>query len=91
MRDRQFYVDSIKMDLYRVVTAVGNLENPIPYKSVEEFIDHALLYFDKVVISKRETELKLELEALKDKLNSLVGSHNRLCWAEKVLTIRCRL
>ena len=82
MRDRQFIIDSIKMDLYRVVTAVGNLNSDIQLQSVYEFITHAINDFSKTTLTENDKKLKAQLESLKTSL-----SENK----DPNLTIRCRL
>ena len=39
MRDKKFVINSIKMDLYRIATAAGDISKPLPKQSVEEAID----------------------------------------------------
>jgi len=82
MRDRKFIIDSIKMDLYRVVTAVGNLNSDIQLQSVYEFITHAINDFSKTTLTENDKKLKAQLESLKTSL-----SENK----DPNLTIRCRL
>jgi hypothetical protein len=84
MRDNYFFINSIKMDLFRIVVATGNLNNPIPLKSVEEFFTHALNDFDKILTSKREIGLKAELEVLKNRLVLISDPIARLKWTEKM-------
>lgn len=92
MTDKKFVIDSIKMDLYRVVTATGDIRKEVPKKSVEDFLDHALLDFKKVELNKRESILRQELKKLKKEFEHAVADpFNRLKWAEDVLTVRCRL
>lgn len=92
MRDRKFYINSIKMDLHRVVTATGDIRKEIPTQSVKAFLDHALEDFNKIDLNKKDKELKAELLDLAEKLDSLDGDlQKRLRWTEKVMTIRCRL
>jgi hypothetical protein len=91
MRDKKFIINSIKMDLFRVVTAVGNINNPIPQQSVKEFLMHAMKDFDKTTLNEREKELKIQLEKLCDSLPLLRDPLTRLKWAENVLTVRCRI
>jgi len=91
MRDRQFVINSIKMDLFRVVTAVGNLNNPIPLESTKEFITHAIEDFNKTPLTEADRKFKSHLESLKNSLGLINDPHTRLRWTEDVLTIRCRL
>ncbi len=91
MRARQFIINSIKMDLFRIVTAVGNLNNTIPFESVNEFINHAINDFNKTELTESDIKLKSQLESLRDSLNLVNDPHTRLRWTEDVLTIRCRL
>lgn len=91
MRDKKFVIDSIKMDLFRVVTATGDIRKEIPKKSVTEFLTHAYKDFDKITLSDRESYLKNNLKHLIDQLPSITDPFNRLRWTENILTIRCRL
>jgi hypothetical protein len=91
MRDRQFIINSIKMDLFRIVTAAGNLNNPIPLESINAFMTHAIADFSKTPLTEADTNFKGQLESLKNSLNLITDPHTRLRWAEDVLTIRCRL
>ena len=91
MRDKQFFINSIKMDLLRVVTAVGNLNNPIPQESVNDFLTHAIKDFDKTPLDEKDEMFKKQLISLRDSLTSINDPHKRLRWAEDVLTIRCRI
>jgi len=91
MRDKQFFINSIKMDLLRVVTAAGNLNNPIPQESVNEFLTHAINDFDKTSLDEKDKMFKKQLISLRDSLTSINDPHERLRWAEDVLTIRCRI
>ncbi len=91
MRDKQFIIDSIKMDLFRLVTAVGNIHQPIPYESVQEFLTHALKDFDKTELTEKELMLKNQVHNLNNSLHALKDPLTRLRWAEDALTIRCRL
>lgn len=91
MRDKQFIINSIKMDLYRVVTAVGDTNKELPQQSVIEFMEHANKDFEKIKLSDREKKLKQELKQLLDQLPQIKDSSSRLRWAENILTVRCRL
>lgn len=80
------------MDLHRVATMVGYINKSISIVSVMEFIHHAELDFNKLELNKHESNLKAELITLKKELgDSLKDPHKRLRFAEKILTIRCRL
>lgn len=95
MRDKQFVINSIKMDLHRVVTGAGDINKELPRESVEAFLDHALTDFEKIELNKKENQLKKELEEKRDILlksqNEIADPHLRLRWTEDVLTIRNRL
>ena len=91
MRDKQFYINSIKMDLFRVVTAAGDTRNVLPKDSITEFLEHANKDFDRVELNDDEKELKLELGNLIDKFSLINDATSRLRWAENILTLRCRL
>lgn len=47
MKNNQFIIDSIKMDLYRVVTAAGDINKALPLQSITEFMKHADKDFGK--------------------------------------------
>ena len=92
MRDRNFYINSIKMDLHRIVYATGDIRKGIPMGFVKKFLKHALEDFEKIKLNKKDKKLREELVDLISKLDSLEGDlHKRLRWTEKVMTIRCRL
>ena len=91
MRDRNFVINSIKMDLHRVVTASGDLSKPLPVVSIVEFLNHAIADFNKLELTVLEKKLKDKLLELSTKTNTLIDSKKRLRWTEEVLTTRCRL
>ncbi len=91
MIDKKFVIDSIKMDLYRVVTASGDITRDLPLKSIEEFLNHADKDFEKINLTPRENILRKELKKLRKYLKKLKDLKSRLRWTEDVLTIRCRL
>lgn len=92
MNNKQLTINNIKMDLHRVCSYVGKLENEIREESVLEFLNHALSEFERVDLSEREKELHKELKGLKSILSeNTKDPHKRLRWAEKVMTVRCRL
>lgn len=90
-RDKKFVIDSIKMDLFRVVTATGDISKEIPVDSVKTFLDHADKDFGKIELEEREIGLRGKLRELREKLYLLEDPHKRIRWAEDVLTIRCML
>lgn len=91
MRDKQFLINSIKMDLFRVVTAAGDTDKELPKQSVIEFMEHANKDFEKTELTDREKGLKQELQQLLSQLPQIKDPFSRLRWAEDVMTIRCRL
>lgn len=92
MRDKQFIIDSIKMDLFRVVTAAGDINKELPKQSVIEFMEHANKDFEKAELTDREKGLKQELQQLLKQLPQVSKDpFSRLRWTEDVMTIRCRL
>ena len=92
MRNKQFYINAIKMDLYRVVVATGDIRKKIPVESVQEFMQHALLEFNKIQLTHHEKDLKNELQNLSNPIEQILNkSEARLKWTENILTIRCRL
>lgn len=91
-RDKNFIINSIKMDLHRVVTAAGNLSQEFPRKSVLEFLKHANKDFEKMEQSSKEQNLKKELNRLIENMeNHIADPHKRLRWTEKVMDVRNRL
>lgn len=91
MRDRNFYINSIKMDLYRVVTASGDIRKPIAADSVKQFLEHAINDFDKFENNKHDKKLKENLLSSMSDLYNLKDPLQRLRWVENVLTTRCRM
>ena len=92
MRDKKFVMDSIKMDLYRAVTAVGDVTKPVATLSALSFLQHADSDFDKVDLTEIESKLHNRLKSLMRAMSSEVNEPmHRLRWAEDVLTLRCML
>lgn len=91
MRDRNFILNSIKMDLHRVVTAVGKIDHEIPKQSVIEFLNHATKDLNGLQLTPNEQLLKSQLQTLINKIPETHDLYSRLRWAEDVMTIRCRL
>ncbi len=91
MRDRNFYINSIKMDLFRVVTATGDVTKPAAVKSAKEFLEHSINDFDKFPNNTHDLVLKQELIKYLGELAKLQEPSHRLRWVENVLTVRCRL
>ncbi len=91
MRDKQFLINSIKMDLYRVVTAAGDTNKELPKQSIIEFMEHANKDFEKAELTDREKGLQQELQNLLNQLSQIKDPLARLRWTEDVMTIRCRL
>ena len=79
------------MDLFRIVTATGDIRKEIPLQSVREFINHALDDFEKIELVSREREIKFQISESLKELDYLQDPHKRLRWAENILTARCRL
>ena len=92
MRDKKFVMDSIKMDLYRVVTAVGDVTKPVATTSALSFLRHADGDFEKVDLTEIESKLHNRLKSLMRAMSNEVNEPiRRLRWAEDVLTLRCML
>lgn len=89
--DKNFIINSIKMDLHRVVTAAGNISKELPKQSIIEFMDHANKDFEKTELTQREKALKEKLLYLLNQLDNINDPLTRLRWTEDVMTIRCRL
>ncbi len=90
-RDKKFVIDSIKMDLHRVVTATGDVSKEAEVDSAKIFLEHADADFDKIRLSPREKMLRQELNELSESIDALENPYARLRWVEDVLTVRCRL
>ena len=91
MRDKQFIINSIKMDLHRVITSAGNINTKLPKRSVVEFMEHADKDFEKTKLTQREQALRQQLKILLKQLPNVKDPLSRLRWTEDVMTIRCRL
>ena len=50
MRNKEFFLNSIKMDLYRVAVAAGNITQKFPVESVKEFLLHIDKDFKKIIV-----------------------------------------
>lgn len=79
------------MDLYRVVTATGDISKPVALESAKEFLKHALSDFEKFENTQHDKLIKTNLEKLYAEINIVFDSSHRLRWAENVLTNRCRI
>jgi hypothetical protein len=90
-RDRDFYINSIKMDLYRVVTATGDTSKPASIESAKQFLEHSLSEFDKFSPNEQDIDIKNDLQRLHRSIDELHDPRHRLRWTEDVLTARCRL
>lgn len=91
MRDRTFYINSIKMDLYRVVTATGDVSKPASVESAREFLEHSINTFEKFSNRSHDIAIKQDLQHSLKEIFKLNEPHHRLRWVENVLTARCRL
>lgn len=91
MRDRRFYIDSIKMDLFRVVTATGDVSKPPAVESAKEFLEHSIKDFEKFPNTNQDKKIKEELLKYLNEIFKLQEPAHRLRWTENVLTARCRL
>jgi len=80
------------MDLYRVAVAAGNITQKFPVESVKEFLLHIDKDFKKIIPTKHEKNLINEVRKLTKNIREHTKDPDkRLKWAEKVLTVRCRL
>lgn len=91
MRDKKFVINSIKMDLHRVATASGDISKPLPKRSVEEFLTHAINDFAKIETTPLEETLRNQLLVLSKNIDNLSDPHKRLMWTDDIITIRCRV
>lgn len=79
------------MDLFRVVTATGDISKPPAVESAKEFLSHSIKDFDKFPNTKQDENIKQELQKALDEMFKLTEPAHRLRWSENVLTARCRL
>ncbi len=79
------------MDLFRVVTATGDVSKPPAVESAKQFLAHALQDFDKFENTEHDKAIKKNLEKLSGEFFRLNDASHRLRWAENVLTNQCRL
>jgi hypothetical protein len=91
MRDRSFFINSIKMDLFRVVTAMGDVSRPGSVESAKEFLEHSIHDFEKFPNVEHDVIIKKELILFLKEIFKLQNPSHRLRWVENVLTARCRL
>ena len=92
MNKRKFIIDSIKMDLHRVINATGDITKALPTQSIEEFLDHADRDFGKLDPTAQDSDLRSLLRShRKNLVNSTSDPHKRLRWTEEIMTIRNRL
>ena len=91
MRDRNFYINSIKMDIFRVVTATGNMSKPASIESAKEFLEHSIKGFEKFPNTDHDITIKQDLQRFLKEISKLQEPNQRLEWVENVLTARCRL
>ncbi len=91
MRDRDFYINAIKMDLFRIVTATGDISKPASIESAREFLEHSIKMFEKFPNSNHDLTIKQDLEGFLSEIFKLQDTRRRLRWVEDVLTARCRL
>ncbi len=79
------------MEVFRVVTATGNVTKPQAVESAKEFLSHALQDFEKFENTEHDKEIKQNLVKLASEMFKLNDVPHRLRWAEIVLTNQCRL
>jgi len=92
MRDKEFYLRAVKMDLLRTTKVVADLKHSVSEEEAKEFLLHGLKDLGKNKLNPQEKKLQQELIELKKTLpECLKDPHQRLRWAEKVLTVSCRL
>lgn len=90
--DKDFILNSIRMDLLRVVNMGARIDHKFPKESIETFLDHADKEFGKVRLTGLQKLLRKEMRSLRTQLDSISDSPSkRLKWSEKILTIRSRL
>jgi len=91
MSGKKSIIEAIKMDLFRVITAAGDITKEMPLGSIREFMEHADKDFDRIKLNSRERKIKEEINLLANSMGDLSDPHTRLRWTEKVMTARCRL
>ena len=79
------------MDLFRVVTATGDIKKQVALESTTEFLNHAIKDFDKFKNTKHDLTIVKPLKVLSSEMFKLDDAAHRLKWTENILTNRCRL
>ncbi len=79
------------MDLFRVVTATGDITKETAIQSAKEFLEHAFSDFSKFENTEFDLKIKKYLENLSSQFFKLSFPSHRLRWTESILTNRCRL
>ena len=79
------------MDLFRVVTATGDISKPASKESAQEFLGHSIKDFDKFDNTEHDKHIKQNLQRSMSEMFKLQEPSHRLRWVEDVLTSRCRL
>lgn len=79
------------MDLFRVVTATGDISKPASIESAREFLEHSIKMFEKFPNNTHDLTIKHDLESFLSNILELQDASHRLRWVENILTARCRL
>ena len=79
------------MDLFRVVTATGDVSKPASVESAREFLEHSINDFEKFPNMSHDITIKRDLQHFLREISKLQEPNHRLRWVENVLTARCRL
>ncbi|MBU0708932.1 hypothetical protein KJ596_04275 [Patescibacteria group bacterium] len=89
MKEKQI-IDHVKNDLRRVAKWAGEIDKPFPKEKIDIFLRHAMKDFRS--LPPKNTK-RLEGSFMEVIQQERVGqdSLQRLRWAEKVLTLSCRL
>ena len=84
-------INNIQNDLRRISKWAAELDKDLPQSQIKVFLAHALKDFNKLT-DKHSLGLRAELEKLSKQQSTITQDPlTRLRWAEKILTISCRL
>lgn len=89
-KDQEFIKNSVRNDLRRVSKWTVEATGPLPKAKTQTFLQHARDEFSKLS-DPHSQQLASELERLTEQLSDLTDPLQRLRWAEKVLTLSCRV
>jgi uncharacterized protein YjfI (DUF2170 family) len=92
IRDDNFYVNAIKMDLYRVFHMGAQVLLPFDAGLSNTFLGHALQTFPKLSSNSERTDVMTRINTLSSQAVAVSQNvHERLRWSERVMTLYCLL